>query len=168
MSKEFIPELIFEKYSPAPKNQELMKKFETSEDDFVINYTGEYVRLGDMDDIVETFIDIVGRHCLVANTVENKKNFKLHLAVRVKNEKDAKKKKEIIRKLEKENILDRVAFIDDGSYVMEDIFNLCDISIFPVRTMAGKFDIPLAVIEAMACGKPVIASNLRKAQIFFE
>lgn len=69
-------------------------------------------------------------------------------------------------RLKKENILERVAFIDDGTYVMEDIFNLCDISIFPVRTMVGKFDIPLAVIEAMACGKPVIASNIDRLKYF--
>ncbi len=165
--KRIYPGIDIKKYSPAPKKQELMAKFETGEDDFVINYTGEYVRLGDMDDIVETFIDIVEtRQCLVSTAGEIKNNFKLHLAVRVKNQRDAQKKKEIIKKLEKENILDRVAFIDDGSYEMQDIFNLCDISIFPARTMAGKFDIPLAVIEAMACGKPVIASNLERLKYF--
>ncbi|MCX6762314.1 MAG: glycosyltransferase [Candidatus Moranbacteria bacterium] len=133
-----------------------MKKFETNEDDFVINYTGEYVRLGDMDDVVDSFIDLS----------RTQKNFKLHLAVRVRNEKETCKKREIIKKLEKENILERVAFIDDGSYEMQDIFNLSDISIFPARTMTGKFDIPLAVIEAMACGKPVIASNLERLRYF--
>ena len=43
---------------------------------------------------------------------------------------------------------------------MPDIYNLCDISIFPVQNMVGKFDVPLAVIEAMACEKPVIISDL--------
>jgi len=148
--KRIYPGIDLEIYSPAPKNAELMKKYKTSEDDFVINYTGEYIRLGDMDDIIETFISLA----------KSKINFKLHLAVRVKNAKDAWKKREILHKLKKENILDRIAFIDDGSYEMQDIFNLCDISIFPACTMAGKFDIPLAVIEAMACGKPVIASDL--------
>jgi glycosyltransferase involved in cell wall biosynthesis len=154
--KRIYPGIDIEKYSPAPKNSELMKNFESSDDDFVINYTGEYVRLGDMDDIVASFIDLVKLH--------NK--FKLHLAVRVKNERDACKKREIMHKLKAENILDWVAFIDDGSYTMEEIYNLCDISIFPARTMAGKFDIPLAVIEAMACGKPVIASNLERLKYF--
>jgi len=154
--KRIYPGIDIEKYSPAPKKSELMKKFGTSEDDFVINYTGEYVRLGDMDDIIEIFSELTAEH----------KNFKLHLAVRVKNQKDAAKKKEVIEKLEKENILNRVAFIDDGSYVMQDIFNLCDISIFPARTMAGKFDIPLAVVEAMACGKPVIASDIPRLKYF--
>ena len=154
--KRIYPGIDVNLYSPAPKNPELMKKFETSEDDFVINYAGEYVRLGDMDDVIASFSDLA----------KQQKNLKLHLAVRVKNQKDADKKKEIIKKLKKENVLERVAFIDDGSYTMEEIFNLADISIFPVRTMAGKFDIPLVVIEAMACGKPVIATNLERLKYF--
>ena len=162
--KRIYPGIDVNLYSPAPKNPELMKKFETSDDDFVINYTGEYVRLGDMDDIVETFIDLTKTPQRGVSTGEKK--FKLHLAVRVKNEKDACKKREIIAKLKKEGILNRVAFIDDGSYTMEEIYNLSDISIFPARTMAGKFDIPLAVIEAMACGKPVIASSLERLKYF--
>jgi len=154
--KRIYPGIDLGIFSPALKNQELMEKYKTTDKDFVINYTGEYVRLGDMDDIVDTFVDIA----------KMREHIKLHLAVRVKNEKDAAKKKEIIRKFEKENVLDRVAFIDDGSYTMEEIYNLCDISIFPARTMAGKFDIPLAVIEAMACGKPVIASDLERLKYF--
>lgn len=164
-AKRIYPGIDIGKYSPTPKNIELMKKFATSDDDFVINYTGEYVRLGDMDDVAESFIDLVEtRHG--ASLHGGNKNFKLHLAVRVRNAKEARKKWEIMNKLEKENILDRVAFIDDGNYEMQDIFNLCDISIFPARTMAGKFDIPLAVIEAMACGKPVIASNIERLKYF--
>ena len=154
--KRIYPGIDVNLYSPAPKNQQLMKKFATSEKDFVINYTGEYVRLGDMDDIIESFSGLAKRY----------QNFKLHLAVRVKNQKDAEKKREIIDKLKKEDVLGRVAFIDDGSYTMEEIYNLSDISIFPARTMAGKFDIPLAVIEAMACGKPVIASSLERLKYF--
>jgi phosphatidylinositol alpha-1,6-mannosyltransferase len=154
--KRIYPGIDIEKYSPAPKKPELAKKFATNENDFVINYTGEYVRLGDMDDVADSFIDLVRAH----------KNFKLHLAVRVRNAKESRKKWEIMNRLEKENILGRAVFFDDGSYEMQDIFNLCDISIFPARTMAGKFDIPLAVIEAMACGKPVIASNIERLKYF--
>lgn len=154
--KRIYPGIDVNLYSPAPKNPELMKRFETNDKDFVINYTGEYVRLGDIDDVIVAFSDLAKHH----------PSFKLHLAVRVKNQKDAEKKREIIAKLKKEKILDRVAFIDDGGYTMEEIYDLSDISIFPARTMAGKFDIPLAVIEAMACGKPVIASDLERIKYF--
>jgi len=154
--KRIYPGIDISLFSPASKKSELMKKFKTKENDFVINYTGEYVRLGDMDDIVSVFSDLA----------KEDKNFKLHLAVRIKNQADANKKEEVKKNFQEAGCLDQVAFIDDGSYVMEDIFNLCDISIFPVRTMAGKFDIPLAVIEAMACGKPVIASNIERLKYF--
>jgi len=154
--KRIYPGIDISLFSPAPKNTALMKKYETDEKDFVINYSGEYLRLGDMDDIVSAFSDLA----------ETNKNFKLHLAVRVKNQKDAVKKREVIEKLKKENILNRVAFIDDGGYTMEEIYNLCDISIFPARTMAGKFDIPLVIPEVMACEKPVIASNLPRLKYF--
>jgi len=156
--KRIYPGIDVGLFSPASKNPVLMKKFETTENDFVINYTGEYLRLGDIDDIVAVFSELA----------KNNNNFKLHLAVRVKNEKDAEKKEEVRKNFEAAGVLEKVAFIDDGSYTMEQIFNLCDVSIFPVRTMAGKFDIPLAVIEAMACAKPVIASNLERLRYFLD
>jgi glycosyltransferase involved in cell wall biosynthesis len=181
--KRIYPGIDIEKYSPAPKNRELLKRYKTNEDDFVINYTGEFVRLGDIDDVIDSFIDLT-RFVIPGLTgdPENydsqksldprfrgddiKRRFILHLAVRVKNQKDAKKKNEIEEKLKKAGCLDRVAFIYDQNYEMQDIYNLCDVSIFPARTMAGKFDIPLAVIEAMSCGKPVIASNLDRLKHF--
>ena len=80
--KRIYPGIDTNLFSPAPKKSELLRKFKVSEKDFVINYTGEYVRLGDMDDIVSVFSELAREN----------KNFKLHLAVRVKNQKDAKKK----------------------------------------------------------------------------
>jgi len=137
-------------YQKKEKKPEYMQQYGFSNSDFVINFSGEYVRLGAMDDVVQSFIEISK---LIPNA-------KLSLALRLKNQKDADKKKEVIEIFRKNNLLDRVAFHDDGSYEMPDIYNLCDISIFPVRDMIGKFDVPLAVIEAMACEKPVIISDL--------
>lgn len=148
--KRIYPGIDANLYSPAPKKPELMKKFNISQDDFVINFTGEYTRLGAIDNVIEAFIE----------TSKEASNIKLSLAVRIKNEKDAQKKKEVVETLKKNNALDKVSFQDDGSYVMQDIFNLCDISIFPVQNMKGKFDVPLAVVEAMACEKPVVISDL--------
>jgi glycosyltransferase involved in cell wall biosynthesis len=154
--KRIYPGIDIDLYSPAPKSSELMVKYKTKASDFVINYTGEYLRLGDMDDVVSVFSDLA----------KENKNFKLHLAVRVKNQADARKKEEVKKELEKAGVLNQVAFIDDGGYTMEQIYNLCDVSIFPARTMAGKFDIPLVVPEAMACGKPIIASSLPRLRYF--
>lgn len=154
--KRIYPGIDVGQYSPTPKRAELMKEFGINESDFVINYTGEYVRLGDMDDITDVFLELAGVY----------PNFKLLLACRLKNQKDDEKKQEVQEKFRKSGILDKITFFDDGSYGMEDIYNLADISIFPARTMAGKFDMPLAVIEVMACGKPLIASNIERLKYF--
>ena len=148
--KRVYPGIDLEKYRLQGKNSELMREKNISPDDFVINFTGEYVRLGAIDLVVDSFVEI------------SKKipTAKLTLAVRIKNEKDAQKKEEIIKKITKNNLLEKVSFFDDGKYNMPEVYNLCDISLFPVQNMHGKFDIPLAVIETMACEKPVILTNL--------
>jgi len=144
------PGIDIEHFRKKEKDPKLMEKYGFSASDFVINFAGEYARLEAIDDVAQSFIEIF----------RSIPNAKLSLAVRIKNSQDAEKKKEIIKIFEKNNLLDRVAFHDNGSYVMPDIFNLCDISLFPVQNMQGKFDVPLAVIEAMACEKPVIISKL--------
>lgn len=144
------PGINLDLYSPAPKNPKLMKKFGFLDDDFVINFAGEYTRLNAIDDVIEAFIE----------ASMEASNMKLSLAVRIKNEKDAQKKKEVIEKLKQNGVFEKVSFQDDGSYQMQDIFNLCNVSLFPVQNMNGKFDIPLVVVEAMSCEKPVIVSNI--------
>ncbi|MFZ2976055.1 MAG: glycosyltransferase family 4 protein [Candidatus Moraniibacteriota bacterium] len=148
--KRVYPGIDLKKYQPQEKNLELMQKNNISKDDFVINFSGEYVRLGAIDLIIDSFIEI------------SKKipEAKLALAVRIKNEKDAQKKEAVMEKIKKNNLLEKVSFFDDGKYNILEVYNLCDISLFPVQNMHGKFDIPLAVIEAMACEKPVIFSDL--------
>lgn len=149
------PGIDLEKYQPREKNQGLLQKCGLSAEDFIINFTGEYTRLGAMDNVIDSFIEIARKI----------PKARLSLAVRIKNEKDARKKKEVVEKLKKNNLLDRVSFLDSSidygkDFDMSDAYNLCDVSLFPVQNMRGKFDIPLAVVEAMACAKPVILSDL--------
>ncbi len=154
--RRIYPGIDLDLHSPASKKPEMMEKFNINENDFVINFTGEFARLGAIDDVVDSFMDLAKEH----------PNFKLFLACRIKNDRDKTKKEEIERKIKEAGYADRVAFAYDQSYVMADVYNLADISVFPVRDMKGKFDIPLAVIEAMACGKPVIASSLERLKYF--
>jgi glycosyltransferase involved in cell wall biosynthesis len=49
---------------------------------------------------------------------------------------------------------------------MSKLYNISDLVIFPVREMTGKFDLPLALIEAMACQKPVLVSDIPVLQEF--
>jgi glycosyltransferase involved in cell wall biosynthesis len=154
--QRIYPGIDLSEYYPREKNQELMKKYNISQDDFVINFTGEYVRLDAIDDVVESFIDLA----------KENRNFHLQLACRIKNQKDSDKKKKVIERLREAGCLEKVSFLDDQNYKMSDVYNLSDVSVFPVRSMAGKFDIPLAVIEAMACGVPMISSNIERLRYF--
>lgn len=148
--ERIYPGIDLIQYQKKGKNPELMRKYNFTPDDFIINFTGEYSRLQAIDDVVTAFAEIIPQI----------PRAKLSLAVRIKNCQDQAKKRDVQERLKNLNLLDRVAFHDDGHYLMPDIYNLCDLSLFPVRTMQGKFDIPLAVIEAMACEKPVILSDL--------
>jgi glycosyltransferase involved in cell wall biosynthesis len=148
--KRVYPGIDLREYKKTEKDESLMREKNLTKFDFVINFTGEYTRLGAIDLIIDSFIGI-------AKIIPEAK---LALAVRIKNNKDEEKKKEVVKKLRDTNLLDRVCFFDDGSYKMPPVYNLCDISLFPVSDMKGKFDIPLAVVEAMACEKPVILTDL--------
>ena len=147
---KIYPGIDLHDYYPREKSDEELKKACFTKDNFIINFAGEYIRLGAMDTVIDSFIEVS----------KQIPEARLSLAVRVKNEKDAEKKEAVVAKLKKENILDKISFHDSGSYKMSDIYNLSDISIFPAGNMKGKFDIPLVVIEAMACAKPVIISDL--------
>lgn len=155
-TERIYPGIDIDHYQKQAKRSYYLQKYNFSSSDFIINFTGEYTRMDAMDDVIDSFVEI------------SKKipEARLSLAVRIKNKKDAAKKREVIKILKKNNLFEQVAFHDDGTYDMADIYNLCDISIFPVRNMQGKFDVPLAVIEAMACEKPVIISNLPILQEF--
>lgn len=138
-------------YSPTPKDKGLLRQWNIAEEDFVVSYPGEYVRLEATNDIVDMIT--MNKKAVRGN------NIKFIFACRVKNSQDEKKKNYVIERLQANDILDHVIFTDTFKD-MAKLYNLSDAVIFPVRDMKGKFDVPLAAIEPMACGKPVIISNL--------
>ncbi|MEI7621578.1 MAG: glycosyltransferase family 4 protein [Candidatus Moraniibacteriota bacterium] len=149
------PGINLQNYCPAPKNLHAMEMFGIAQTDFVISYPGEYTRLGATDDIAS----------MLPKLFEKIPNAKFIFANRLKNEKDALKKAQVVETLKKAGVLDKVVFTDTFGE-MPKIYNLSDVVIFPARDMKGKFDVPLVVIEAMACAKPVIISNLPILQEF--
>ena len=147
------PGIDIEDFTPQEKNSELLKECNLTANDFILSFTGEYVRLGGIEESIDSFIE-VSKQIPAA---------KLFLTLRVKNEKDAEKKKKIIVKFKKLGLLNKIVFgdkVDFSRYKMSDVYNLHDINIYPIHNMNGKFDIPLVVPEAMACKKPVILSDL--------
>jgi glycosyltransferase involved in cell wall biosynthesis len=155
--KRVYPGIDLNYYSPAPRDKDLAKNYNLKLNDFIITFPGEYTRLGATDDIANLVLS--------RSRVWKDKNVRFIFACRVKNSGDARKKEEIIKKLRENNCLDRVIFTDTFSD-MAKLYNLSDVIIFPVRDMQGKFDVPLVVVEAMACGKPVIISDLPILQEF--
>lgn len=149
--EQIYPGIDLDYYSPALKDAELLKKYEMKADDFVVTFPGEYTRLGAINDIS----DMIFRYL----NIFKQNNVKFILACRLKNSADILKKEEIMERIKSCGAADMVIFINTFSD-MAKLFNLSDAIIFPAREMHGKFDVPLAVIEPMACGKPVIISDL--------
>ncbi len=147
--KLIYPGIDLEKYQPTEKDPKLLKYFNLTTNDFIVLFAGEYTRLKAIDDIIKSFEKIY----------QKDDQIKLILACRIKSKEDTQKKKEVQSRLKEKDLTDRVILIDTFEN-MPALFNLSDINIFPVREMIGKFDIPLAVAEPMACKKPVIVSNI--------
>jgi glycosyltransferase involved in cell wall biosynthesis len=140
-------------FTPKEKSTELLNNCNFTAEHFIIGFAGEYVRLGGVDDVIDSFVKIE----------KEIPEARLFLNVRLKNEKDALKKDAVVKRLKKLNILEKVSFeesINFEKFNMSDSFNIYDVAIFPIHNMKGKFDVPLVVPEAMACQKPIILSDL--------
>jgi glycosyltransferase involved in cell wall biosynthesis len=174
--ERIYPGIDLELYSPKPKDDDTLKHFDLTEEDFVVTYPGEYVRLGATDMLVDMLIKYLrpplpsgegrGEGALQQDPSSKKKgHFIFIFGNRVKNEADQKKKDEVVAKLTQAGIIDQVRFTDTWKE-MPKLYNLSDVIVFPVGNMKGKFDIPLAIIEPYACEKPVILSDLEIFQEF--
>lgn len=145
------PGIDLERYHPEGQNQRILTELGLTPSHFIIIYPGEYTRLGATDMLTETFLTFFREH--------PETNIRFVFACRVKNEADRKKKAEIHRRFALAKLLDYVVFSDTISD-MPGLYNTADVVIFPVADLKGKFDVPLIIIEAYACGKPVILSDL--------
>lgn len=151
------PGIDLERHKPGEKNPELLKRFGFSKCHFIVVYPGEYVRLGATDMITNTFIDFFQKN--------RDTDIRFVFACRVKNDADARKKEEIIKRFIAADVIQYVSFSDTISD-MPSLYNTSDVVIFPVNDLNGKFDVPLIIIEAYACGKPVILSDLEQFKEF--
>ncbi len=156
--ERIYPGIDLERFAPRPKNPETLKKLNLSPDDFVVSYVGEYARLGATDMIVDM---LVRRFSLSSHSLHSTPSspFKFLFALRVKNDADRKKKEAIQQKFREAGILEHIRF-SDTVFDVAALYSVADIITFPVADMHGKFDIPLAILEAYASGKPVILSDL--------
>ena len=151
---QIYPGIDLARYRPGEKDKSLIENLKLSAkggENFIVTYPGEFTRLGSTDDILNMIYQYTS--ILVS------KKIKIVFACRVKNSDDARKKAKIIETL-KNNGAEDLARFPETFTTLDKMLNSSDLIIFPARDMRGKFDVPLAVIEAMACGKPVIISDL--------
>lgn len=147
------PGIDLERFSSKSKDPKTLAALNLSPNDFVVSYVGEYARLGATDMIADM---------LIKNLEKSKGfsgNFKFLFALRVKNDADRKKKEELQERFHQAGILDSIRF-SDTVFDVASLYNVADIVTFPVADMHGKFDVPLVILEAYACGRPVILSDL--------
>ncbi len=149
--RRIYPGIDLTLYRPKEKDRALLEEFHFTDQDFIVVYPGEYSRLGATDMLVESLLYHFNKH--------PESNLRFIFACRVKNDADAKKKAEVVAALDAADLLPKVAFTDT-IFDMPALYNLADVIAFPVMDMKGKFDVPLVIIEAYACGKPVILSDL--------
>lgn len=145
------PGIDLERYSPRGKSQSILTELGLKPEHFIVMYPGEYTRLGATDMLTDTFIDYFQKN---PDT-----DLRFVFACRVKNEADRLKKIEVRERFAEAGLLDYVAFSDTISD-MAALYNTADVIIFPIENLKGKFDVPLIIIEAYACSKPVILSDL--------
>lgn len=138
-------------YRPALKNETLLRSLGLTSEHFIVAYPGEYVRLGATDTLTEFCITFFQNH---PDT-----NVRFLFACRIKNSADAQKKLEVEQRLKEAGVEKFVAFVNNVPEMMS-LYNTVDVVLFPVENLAGKFDVPLVIIEAYACKKPVILSDL--------
>ncbi len=145
------PGIDLDRYQPNSKNMDFVRSLGFDESHFLVMYPGEYTRLGATDMLVDCLITFFQNH---PDTT-----IRFVFANRVKNEADQKKKEEVIERMEKAGIAEYIAYSDTVPD-MPSLYNSADIIAFPVVDLKGKFDVPLIIIEAYACGTPVILSDL--------
>lgn len=135
------------KYYPYPLHLKVKLKENLSINlsSFIIIIPGEYGRLKMNENMINIIkhINKLNKDCLFI------------LSFRLKNKDDKKTEIEVKKALENCNVL----FLNTVNNYHE-YCAISDLAIFPAKSMEGKFDLPLALVELMAMGIPVLHSDI--------
>lgn len=146
-------------YSPKEKDPAVLKTYNLSHEHFLAIYPGEYTRLGATDILFDGWVEYFQKN--------PETNIRFLFACRIKNEADRAKRAELQQKVTELNLQSHILFQDTHATTnMAALYNTADVVLFPVENLRGKFDVPLVIIEAYACGKPVILSDLPEFREF--
>jgi len=123
-------------------------KWKVDKKDKVILYPGEYSRLNAMEILIESF-----------STIKTKlPEAKLFIACRIKQREDEKIEKKFKKTISLAGLSSSVYFIGKVRDIRE-LYKASDLTVFPVKSMEGKFDFPFVLLESLACGTPILTSD---------
>lgn len=130
------------------------EKWKIGKEKKIILYPGEYGRLGAMEPILKGFMKI------------NKSlpEAKLFMACRIKKREDDLIERKFKKDISLAGLSSSVNFlgrVDD----INELYLASDLIVFPVRYMEGKslegkFDFPFVLLESLACGTPILTSDV--------
>ncbi|MDP2837838.1 MAG: glycosyltransferase family 4 protein [Candidatus Moranbacteria bacterium] len=146
------PGIDLNRYQPQAKDPGILARYHLTLDDFLVIYPGEYTRLGATDMLLTAFTTYFTEH--------PESDIKFLFACRVKHKADHVKREELRQAVKQSGLTDKILFEENTTPDMAALYNTADVVIFPVENLKGKFDVPLVIIEAYACGKSVILSDL--------
>ncbi len=153
------PGIDLDLYSPQSKDTTVLETYGLTKEQVLAIYPGEYTRLGATDLLFQAWIQFF--------QTNPDSPLRFLFACRIKNEADRAKREELQRETKNLGLEDKILFQKTHATVsMATLYNTADIVLFPVENLRGKFDVPLVIIEAYACGKPVILSDLKEFQEF--
>ncbi|MDP3957230.1 MAG: glycosyltransferase family 4 protein [bacterium] len=152
------PGIDLDYFRPQLKDPRMLTRLGFNVKHFIVTYVGEYARLGATDMIAEAFIDFFRKN--------PETNIRLVFPGRIKNTADAEMKAKIEKLFTAAHLLQYVHFPPSIIMDIVGLYNTSDLIIFPVANLEGKFDVPLVIVEAYACGRPVILSDLPQFREF--
>ena len=143
------PGINFEKFVPGKKDGALLTKWRATVDAVIFLFPGEYTRLGGVEHIISAFL---GAQLSDARLV---------IGCRVKNDADKKKRAELMMHYK---TAPNVVFDPVEDY--PKALQTADVVLFPVLSMTGKFDVPLALVESYVAARPTIVTDLPRLREF--
>ncbi len=147
------PGIDLDLYRPKDKDPKVLETYSIGEQDFFVIYPGEYTRLGATDMLFTAFSEYFQKN--------PDSPIKFLFACRIKNDADHTKREELKAKTKNLGLEGKILFDENhATFDMPALYNTADLVLFPVENLRGKFDVPLIIIEAYACRKPVILSDL--------
>jgi len=132
----------------------LRKKWKVGKGEKVILYPGEYSRLGATDNLFEGFVRIK----------KKLPEAKLFMACRLKKKEDQKIERKFKKDISIAGLSSSVNFLGKVKNIRK-LYAVSDLTVFPAnfmegKSLEGKFDFPFVLLESLACGTPILTSNV--------